>query len=93
MTALTPLSPVRAAPRPEPPPGPGARRPRPALPRVSGPTIIALTLVALLGWGALAWSIWPRPRVGVLHAPIAQALNGACVTDPSLCSGRVASTP
>jgi hypothetical protein len=79
------LAPVRGTP---PPPEPPPRRRGPSLPRVSLLWISLLAAVTLGGLGLLAWSLYPHESGGHLRAPVARALDGACVEQPALCPGR-----
>jgi len=77
-------APVRGTP-PPPPPAPARRRPQ--LPRLSlwwVAFLAAATLVLLLLAG---WAMVPHASGGHLRAPVATALQGACVSQPALCAG------
>jgi hypothetical protein len=79
------LAPVRGTP---PPPEPPPPRRGPSLPRVSLPWIGLLAALMLSGLGLLGWSLFPHQSGGHLRAPVARALDGACVEQPALCPGR-----
>jgi hypothetical protein len=88
------LAPVRGATPPvvDPPTGRGTDRRVPRRP--PAPSLAALAILAILAIGGLvtlAWSMLPQPNGGLLHAPVARTLQGACVTSPSLCGSRVPS--
>lgn len=79
------IAPVRGTPPPPPPP---TRRRAPVLPPVSllwVGLLAAATLAALL---VVGWSLFPHASGGHLRAPVARALDGACVEQPALCPGR-----
>ncbi len=79
------LSPVRGTP---PPPEPPRPRRAPRLPQISLLWLGLLATVMLCGLAALGWSLYPHGSGGHLRAPVARALDGACVTQPALCPGR-----
>ncbi len=79
------LSPVRGTP---PPPEPPRPRRAPSLPQVSLLWLGLLATVMLCGLTAIAWSLYPHESGGHLRAPVARALDGACVAQPALCPGR-----
>lgn len=79
------VAPVRGTP---PPPEPPPKRRGPQLPRVSLLWVALLAAVTLCGLGLVAWSLVPKQSGGHLKAPVALALEGACVDQPALCPGR-----
>ena len=77
-------APVRGTP-PPPPPAP-ARRRRPRLPHLSLWWVAFLAAAALALLLLLGWSVVPHASGGHLRAPVARALEGACVSQPALCT-------
>jgi len=88
------LAPVRAAVPPvvATPPATSARRARIGRPPAPSLAVLAVgSVLAIGGMLAFGWSMLPRPHGGLLHAPVARTLAGACVTSPFLCGSHVPS--
>ena len=71
---------------------PARRRLRDRRPPAPSLAVLAVgSLLVIGGWAYLGLTMIPRPHGGLLRAPIARTLDGACVTNPVLCPSRVPS--